>query len=380
MPKTIDIPGRFRYRADALPNGHRNIRRVFLHAPVLYEVAAVEGAEIRRGAVRVRTYEGEEVSYALYDGRLWRPANPANPVSLEDYRRMTQTWAGQEFEGTVRFGQTVEPRKRAYHTDPISHSHDFRDDFQWPNRGGMSLYAEEDFKGKLVVTDRDSARIRHQAASRHVLLVDEEIHFAAPEPLWDASYDGPVRLVAPEVGIDYYDNYALGDGIRKIQGWRTFAPERCDDALAFAHEIDPARPHPVEGEVLSLDPEYVAPPVMSRAVQDCFYGLFRNTYEFLRYLSPTSFAALGALQGAAISLSSHGLGALDRDPSALVEGLRSIRNDVECTLMPETKEREREYLMNALVPVLQRADFEAARKPRLSEEDDLSISAVALTR
>jgi hypothetical protein len=379
MPKSVQIPGRFRYRADAIPKGHRVARRILMHAPVLYEIWAVDRGDIKHDAVRVRTYASEEVSYSLYDGRLWRPANPANPVSIEDYARMAQAWPTMAETVNPAFQtQNPDPRKLAQRTDPIAFSHDFRDDLQWPSRGDLALHAEEDFQGRLVRSDKLRAQPRYlAAAAHHVLLVDREIYFAAPEPLWDAGYDGVVRLVAPRAGMTYHDYYSLKDtDTRVLQGWRTFAADRRDDALSFATQIDSDKPHPVEGELLELDPDYMPPPVLSRAVQECFYWVFQSGCEnLLRYMSPTSFGALVALKSAAASLSTHGLGELERDPSVLVAGLRSIKADLEEAVIPEEKLRDRRYLLTAIEPVLQRADFEAALKPKLTEEDERSLSA-----
>lgn len=377
MSKTIaKLPGRFRYRADAIPKGHRVARRILLHAPALYEIQAVDAADVKAEAVRVRTYAGNEVSYTLYDGRLWRPANPANPVSLADYARMVETWPTQDEQTSSIHNRQPDPRKLAQRTDPIAFSHDYRDDVQWPSRGDFTLHAEEDFQGRIVTSDRRTALPRHQAAARHVLLIGGEIHFAAPEPVWDAGYGGIVRLVAPRVGMNHYDHYALKDSdYHGLSGYRMFAPGRRDEALAFAAIIEPDRPHPIEGEVLALDSEFAPPPVMARSIQSCFYGLFRSEFEKLfRHLSPDSIAAFGALQGAAATLTSHSLGDLERDPTALVSGLRSILADMNGFTIPDNMHYQQRYVRNAIEPVLQRADFEDTLKPRLTPEDDRSLS------
>lgn len=381
MSNTIQIPGRFWYHADAIPKGNRNARRIIVHAPILYEIEAVDNSSIRRDAVRIRTYTGADVSYAMHAGRLWRPANPANPVSLNDYRRMAQAWATiEQHDYEPRFRELPNPRKLALRRDPIAHSHGFHDDAQWPSRAGLTLYAEEDFAGQLLLSDRDAAHARYLAAAHHVLLIDNEIHFAAPEPLWEAGHDGVVRLIAPQPGMHRYDHYALrnADGA-VLRGSRAFAADRRDAALAFAAETDPEQPHPIEGEVLSIDPSYVSPPAMSRAIQECFYWLFgTDCHKLLHYLSERSFSAFGALQSADASLSTYSLGELDRDPSALVEGLRAIKTELDGKLVPDNKREPRRILLGAIETVLQRDDFEKAQKPDLTEEDDLSIAAAAM--
>lgn len=373
MSETIQIPGRFRYQANAIPKGNRNVRRILVHAPILYEIETVDGSEVRRDAVRIRTHAGEEIAYAMHAGRLWRPANPDNPISLEDYRRMAQSWPAM----ADRL-----PDRGFPEDDPIAHSHDFCDDIQWPSRGGLALYNEEEFEGQLFLSDRDTTHGRYLNAARYVLLIDGEIYFAAPEPVWEASYDGAVQLLAPQTWISHHHFFIPSEGHRSLAGWRLFAADRCEDAVAFATQIYPDSLHPIEGEVFTLAPDYAPPPTMSRTVQGSLYNLFRydDLYPGLvRHLSPTSFTALGALQAAAASLTTHSLGQLDRDPSALIEGLRSIVTDLDGKLIAEDRQRDRERLLESLRPVLQRADFEAARKPRLTEEDDVLIASAALS-
>jgi hypothetical protein len=378
MRKTLKIPGRFRYRADAVPKGARNPRRIFLHAPLLLEIA-VAGRDAVADAVAVRTYDGKETSYLLHDGRLWRPADGAAPVTAADYATMANAWPTVAADSRAILPVVLEHPLRALVSDPVAAAVPFGQPMQWPARGGGVVQAEEDFSGRLLTSDRDESRDLCLAAAADVVEYGGLIHFAAPDPVWETSYQGPIRMIAPQAGMDAYSYYTPQDGGCVVEGWRSFSVRRLADAAEFAAGNDPTKPHPIEGAILHADDRYVPPPAMARAVQDAFHYLLRSDsiYPILRHMTPDGVTAFGALQGAAASLSSRGLGALGHDPGPCVAALRTIRNELTSRLLPVDADLTRNYILRNIAPILDRAAFEASPRPTLTAEEDVSLSSVA---
>ncbi len=377
MTKTLQIPGRFRYRADFIPKGARTRRRVLMHGPMLIEI---EDATIpmRRGAVRVKTADGKEVSYGLLGGRLWRPAFPDDPVAVEDYARAAQAWPTIQYDHSHLL-ELVERPLRAMRVDPVAAADDFRTESPWPFREGMDLYDEETAVGRVFTSDRAQSLARCLAASANVVAVGGFIHVAVPDPVWEMGFDGAIRMIAPDPAPAGYGTRCPQDNGGVVEGWRCFDVRRLDAARDLARRKDTDKPHPVEGEALHVDRDYMPPPAMARAVQDSFHYLFQSSesYLLLRHLSAQSVAAFAALQGAATCVSTHGLGQLAADPASLVAGLRGIVAELRPAMLPERLEGARDYVVRNLENILDRADFERTYRPKLDAEDDAVLGSIS---
>lgn len=384
MSTTIEIPGRFRYRADVTPKRSRNRRRVLMHAPILHEIASLRRGEVVSGAVQIRTAADQKVSYVLHDGRLWRPADPADPVSIAEYRDAARLWPTLQPDRRYNFERVLPQPLRALAADPIARSQAHTDAVHWPDRGDMALHAEEEFEGEIHASEREAAAARFRDAASDVVVIDEEIYYPAADPVWEATFDGEVDLIAPAPGMYPGTHFSAHHGGRLAGGANAFDVRRADDALAYAKRTAPDKAHPVRGEVLHVDPGYAPPPALAGAVRSaCHYLLGNPSYQLSRYLSREGFAAFGALQRAAASATPYRLGELGRDPRVLVEGLRTILADLRtAAFVPDDLFHARRGAIDGILPVLQRADFEAATAPTLEarDEDALVSSMLAVAR
>jgi hypothetical protein len=377
MTKVLQIPGRFRYRALAVPKGARNERFVLLHGPMLVEIA--DASEVmRRDAVRVRTCSGTEISYGLHDGRLWRPAFPEDPLTVEDYARAAAAWPTVERTHSDQL-QHVDHALRGMRADPVASASEFREQSPWPERGDMTLYDEATFEGRIVAHDRFEQLSRCLAAARHLAVVDDIVHVAVPDPVWELGFEGRIRLIAPIPASTAGSDFSPHDGGRVVEGWRCFDVRRLDAVQEFARLADPDRAHPVEGGLLHASADYVSPPALSRAVQGAFYYVLRSNHghEIHRHLSSRGLRAAAALQAAAETTSTHSLGDLASDPRELLEGLRDIAAELRSGMWSGPTGYSQERLCGLLDRVIQRADFERNWGPAMAPEDEASLGALA---
>jgi hypothetical protein len=379
MPTTTEIAGRFLYASDVIPKGNRNPRRALIHAPALFEIPTADTRDVETDALMIKARAHEQVSYALHEDRLYRPAKAARgqAMSLDLYRRMLARWP------SLRHGRAPEPTYLALHTDPIVHSYGPHDVHHWPvisdpeeRCKDFPVYEEEDFKGRIVSSDRDTALRRYQRAARHVLLVNDEVLYRAIEPMWVVESTGihPMALTPGFEHGDYYAPEALG----LANLGNVFALHRLDDAKAWFTERHGNQDCQVDGEILRHCPSYRPEPALTRPLQGSLSDVLRAIDSNRKYLGAESYAAWGRLRAAGASVESYDLGELVRSPIPLVADIVSVMNDLEERFLPKAAERFRSDIKDESSMLRERARFERDRSPTLTEEDDLSIAAASL--
>lgn len=377
MPPTTQIAGRFIYAADVVPKGNRNPRRALIHATALFDIPTAD-EDIERDALVVTTPREEKpVSYALHGGRLYRPAMAARgqPVSLDLYRRMLARWP------ELAHIKTSNATGLALHSDPIAHSYGPNDVHQWPSirdpddrHRDFPMFAEEDFQGRILSSDRDVARQRYERAARHVLLVGNEIHYRAIEPMWAVSSIG-VQLVTPAQGFQSLNCYQP-ENLGRTELHRMFGLHRLDDAKAWFAKHHDAQPCLIEGKIVRPCSGYDPEPVLARSLQGTLHSMLRSIEQNRDYLGSGSYAAWGRLRQAAASIEPYDLGELGRAPDALVDDLKTIAKDLDGHFMPRLAKHYASDFSEALSQLQVRISFELGRRQILSEEDDLSLATV----
>ena len=383
MAHTVDIVGQALFRGDCLPKGARNWRRALFATPATYEILSLSASEVVRDAVAFSSHENADpvALTAGPDGRLWRRASRNRPLTAEAYARELSHWATGMPPANPLFPGTEDiPLRR----DPIATACGPDDEHRFPDFGGLDLYVEEDFRGAIRFSDKPEALARRAAASRHIALIEGEVHYSAYSPAWRVSLDhGMVHIRL----IDRLPGFTPGVYPVETGVWRgattrieegalgLFDATRLDDAKAWAELLHPKNDPYVAGKIRGLDAIRPDERPLDVTLHGLLPGLLSLIDTFKDQIDAEGYATWGKLAAWGRTFSPYS--ADEAGPSGVAAGeLVKLRNSADGRMLPADVEPHLPALSLIVDGFATRTRFENEMRPSLA--DEAAIAAIGL--
>jgi hypothetical protein len=383
--------GTFIYSAEAVPAGTRKARRVNLIGVTEIAFREIQIKDMVADAVVVDSDDlrgGREigrVSFSGWEKRLWLPLGGIHlqSVKAENYLGSLMDPARPHF-----FDDIADPIRGAF--DPTFAAKD-------STVADLALaQREEDFAGKILLSNKTEALQRVEAASQNVIIVDGIVYTFRPEPIWRWSMWNASTHTLAKLDLDYHGREYYRD--------QSFRLDRLDDAMEWVcARRKNANAPATTGRVISFDPEFIKRNDISYMLAEWLPhmmspdSLGAQLGDIAAYL-PTeslliwkSLSDIGLANGASIRKRLSNIGLASRtsilqddvfvgDVDATIQMLRTLRDDIVAARMPTARQPVQEAILRALLnPLLDRVDFDLAKaaKPGITDSEDAAIAKFA---
>lgn len=356
----------FAFTAQVLPRGSRKPRREVLFSTAELEIPDLAASDLVHDAVLITTAAstggrpGDRVSLAGFDGKLWSPL------------QVRPTYAGPYKSDVANFLKTCRSTFPAAPRNDNPLSACFDDDIFGPpdtprnddDNAMLERHHEDRYDGKVLdMSQRTAAIERYRARARDILHVEGAIYVRRPDPFWETE-----NLIAPSLSLHARASW--------LEYTHRFRLDRLDDAQAWIRSRYRGQ-FPVSGEIHRIDTAFLSRDDLSHFLCGHLRRLLTKAAEFLPYLDSAAVLAWHRLAQSKDKMDSRRDAPVPAALGTTLVDIHRLRDALESARLPGSYLAMHESLCrDVLTPLINRIDFEIARRPRptLNDLDEDAIS------
>lgn len=366
----MKLTGRFAYTADVVPKGARKPRREALFGVMEYEIEEVSPDDLTPDALVVTPHLGEHerddsvsvqrMSYAGWDGRLWRPIVPRTYDGTPP-----QVMTRERFAAALQTTFPLRPTQRM----PIDEAYgtDFGPGAFRMGDEQLESKREDAYDGRILSDDRAGSIARHTAAAKRMIVVGDILHAEQYEPCWRFTD------VMPNTGISlrWHSGHDLSA--------HSFRLDRLADLLDWIKR--PQGDFTTSGEIHAIDPAFLRRDDLSHHLNSHLDTLLNHRVaELMPYLPEQALLDWADLKRNADKHGEFGDRPFAGDVDQAIARLRGLREAIAAGRVPTSMIAQRDGVVaRAFATFMARVEFELARRPALgiAPDDDVAIGSLA---
>jgi hypothetical protein len=222
-----------------------------------------------------------------------------------------------------------------------------------------------------------------EAASRHVLVVGDEVWFSAPEPMW-ACYMREINETVPSTSSSSArtENALIrpipaGPGTT-ITSWP--APDSgstaFEQAKSWIRSTHGEVAVTVHGRIEAMNRAFVNQDDVGMVLRDRIPEILKYLSHCIHNLSAPGLAAWKKLSDASDSITRYDNGTIDADCPGLTAALRVLHRDCADGFFPPSDRYGTRTAASYIAKTLNRIDFELDLRSALAAEDTLALAAI----